>query len=261
MTSVVRPAIPGPSGPLPLTEPHGPPRSGRTALVPNTGRLYVRAKAAFKGEYAIDASVTTDGNEAAARVAYRLSDVIAIYPITPASPMGELADGWSGAGVPNLWGCVPRVVEMQSEGGAAGVLHGAVTTAGLRDDLHGLPGAAAYAPQHVQDRRGTHADGHPRRVPDARHPRPVDLRRPQRRHGRQDHRLCDALLVVGAGRPDLALVAHAATLRSRVPFLHVFDGFRTSHGLNQIDQADDATIRAMIDEALGVTKPRPGTGT
>src|ERR1051326_8200805 len=82
VTSVVRPAIPGPSGPLPLTEPHGPPRSGRTALVPNTGRLYVRAKAAFKGEYAIDASVTTDGNEAAARVAYRLSDVIAIYPIT-----------------------------------------------------------------------------------------------------------------------------------------------------------------------------------
>ena len=74
---------------------------------------------------------TADGNEAAASVAYRLNEVCCIYPITPASPMGELADGWSGAGVPNLWGCVPRVVEMQSEGGAAGVLHGAVTTGGL----------------------------------------------------------------------------------------------------------------------------------
>ncbi len=94
-----------------------------------------------------------DGNEAAARVAHAVSEVIAIYPITPASPMGELADAWSAAGRTNLWGAVPEVIEMQSEAGAAGALHGAVQDGRPGDDVHRVAGAAADAPQHVQDRR------------------------------------------------------------------------------------------------------------
>ncbi len=85
------------------------------------------------------------GNGAAARVAHRLSEVIAIYPITPASPMGELADDWSAAGRPNLWGAVPEVVEMQSEGGAAGAIHGALQAGSPGHDVHRLPGPAADA--------------------------------------------------------------------------------------------------------------------
>ena len=98
-------------------------------------------------------SACVDGNEAAARVAYALSEVIAIYPITPASPMAEHSDDWSAAGRPNLWGLTPDVVEMQSEGGAAGALHGASAEGGAGDDVHGDPGPVADGPQHVQDRR------------------------------------------------------------------------------------------------------------
>ena len=96
---------------------------------------------------------TVDGNEAAASVAYRLNEVCCIYPITPSSPMAELADEWSSQGRPNIWGTVPAVVEMQSEGGAAGALHGALQGGALGDDVHRLPGAAADDPEHVQDRR------------------------------------------------------------------------------------------------------------
>ena len=94
-----------------------------------------------------------DGNEAAAKVAYSLSEVIAIYPITPASAMGELADAWAATGVANLWGAVPEVVELQSEAGAAGTLHGALQTGALAHDLHGIAGSVADAAEHVQDRR------------------------------------------------------------------------------------------------------------
>ena len=97
--------------------------------------------------------IVVDGNEAAARVAHRVSEVIAIYPITPSSPMGELADAWSAAHVPNLWGAVPQVIEMQSEGGAAGALHGALSSRRARHDLHRFAGSAADDPEHVQDRR------------------------------------------------------------------------------------------------------------
>jgi Pyruvate flavodoxin/ferredoxin oxidoreductase, thiamine diP-bdg len=139
-----------------------------------------------------DGWVCVDGNEAAARVAHQLSEVIiAISPITPASTMGELADTWSAAGRPNLWGQVPEVVELQSEAGAAGVLHGAVLKGAL-PHLHRLPGAAADAAQHVQVRRRAVPDGHPRGRPDGRHPRAVDLRRPLRCDGRPPDRLGDA---------------------------------------------------------------------
>ena len=94
-----------------------------------------------------------DGNEAVARVAYRLNEVMAIYPITPATPMGEWADSWAAAGRPNLWGTVPTVVEMQSEAGVAGVVHGALQAGGAVHHLHGVAGAAVDDPQPLQDRR------------------------------------------------------------------------------------------------------------
>ena len=155
--------------------------------------------------------MTLDGNEAAARVAYALSEVIAIYPITPASPMAEHCDDWAAADRPNLWGKVPDVVEMQSEAGAAGALHGALQKGALGDDVHGVAGPPADDPQHVQDRRRADAGGHPRRGAHHRHPRPVDLRRPQRRHARPHDRLGDARRRVGAG---------GARLRARRPRRH-----------------------------------------
>ena len=120
-----------------------------------------------------------DGNEAVARVAHRLSEVIAIYPITPASAMGELADAWSAAGRPNLWGIVPEVIEMQSEAGAAGALHGAVMRGALGHDVHRVAGPAADAAEHVQDRRRAVARGDPRRRPNRRDACALDLRRSQ----------------------------------------------------------------------------------
>ncbi len=96
---------------------------------------------------------TLDGNEAAASVAYRLNELCCIYPITPSSPMAELADEWANEQRPNVWGTVPAVVEMQSEGGAAGALHGALQRWRAGHHVHRLPGPAADDPQHVQDRR------------------------------------------------------------------------------------------------------------
>ena len=191
-----------------------------------------------------------DGNEAAARIAYRTSEVIAIYPITPASTMGELADAWAVAGEANLWGSVPEVVEMQSEGGAAGALHGALQTGALATtftasqglllmipDMFKIAGELTPAVIHVAARAlATHA---------------LSI------FG--DH--SDVMAARGTGfallasssvqeAQDLALVATAATLESRVPFLHFFDGFRTSHELNVIDLVDDATIAALVPDEL-----------
>ena len=152
-----------------------------------------------------DGWVCVDGNEAAARVAHRLSEVIAIYPITPASTMGELADTWSAAGRPNLWGQVPEVVELQiGGGGGRGAARGGAE-GGAGHHLHRLPGPAADAAQHVQDRRRADPDGHPRGRPHGRHPRPVDLRRPLRRDGCPPHRLGDAGRQLGAGGPRFRL--------------------------------------------------------
>jgi pyruvate-ferredoxin/flavodoxin oxidoreductase len=194
--------------------------------------------------------VTIDGNEAAASVAYRCSELCCIYPITPSSPMAELADEWSSRDRPNLWGSVPAVVEMQSEAGAAGALHGALQGGALATTFTASQGLLLMIPNmykiageltpvviHVAARAlatqalsifGDHSDV------------------------MQVRQTGFALLASASVQEahDLALVAHAATLRSRVPFLHFFDGFRTSHELNTIDQLTDDDMRALVPERL-----------
>jgi pyruvate-ferredoxin/flavodoxin oxidoreductase len=194
--------------------------------------------------------VTLDGNEAAASVAHRLSEVCCIYPITPSSPMAELADEWSSRGRPNVWGTVPEVVEMQSEGGAAGALHGALQGGALGTtftasqglllmipNMYKIAGELTAAVVHVAARSlaaqglsifGDHSDV-------------------------MAVRQTGFALLASASvqeAQDLALVAHAATLRTRVPFVHFFDGFRTSHELNTIDALADDDLRALISEDL-----------
>jgi pyruvate-ferredoxin/flavodoxin oxidoreductase len=193
---------------------------------------------------------TIDGNEAAVSVAYRLSELCCIYPITPSSPMAELADLWSSRGRPNLWGAVPVVVEMQSEAGAAGALHGAVQGGALGTTFTGSQGLLLMIPNmykiageltptvlHVAARSlatqalsifGDHSDVMAVRQTGV------------------------ALLCSASAQEahDLALIAHAATLRSRVPFLHFFEGFRTSHELNTVEQLSDDDLRAFVPEEL-----------
>jgi pyruvate-ferredoxin/flavodoxin oxidoreductase len=192
---------------------------------------------------------TIDGNEAVARVAYALNEVIAIYPITPASPMGEWADAWAAAGKKNLWGTVPSVIEMQSEGGAAGAIHGALQTGALATTFTASQGLLLMIPNmfkiageltpavlHVAARSlaaqalsifGDHSD-----VMAAR--------------STGWAMLCSANVQEAQ---DFALIAQAATLESRIPFLHFFDGFRTSHEVAKIEVLTDDLLRAMIDEA------------
>jgi pyruvate-ferredoxin/flavodoxin oxidoreductase len=208
--------------------------------------------------------VVVDANEAVARVAYATSETVAIYPITPASPMGEHADAWAAEQRPNLWGVVPRIVEMQSEGGAAGALHGAIQRGSLATtftasqglllmlpNLYKIAGELSPAVIHVAARTvATHA---------------LSI------FG--DH--SDVMAVRQAGwamlcsasvqeAQDFAAIAHAATLESRVPFLHFFDGFRTSHELNLIEPVDDDALRKLIDDdrvlehrARGLSPERP----
>jgi pyruvate-ferredoxin/flavodoxin oxidoreductase len=194
--------------------------------------------------------ITLDGNEACARVAYQLSDVIAIYPITPSSSMAEAADAWAAEKVPNLWGSVPTVVEMQSEGGAAGAVHGALQGGSLATtftasqglllmipNMYKIAGELTPAVFHVSARAvATHA---------------LSI------FG--DH--SDVMAVRSTGfamlssssvqeAQDLALIAHAASLEARVPFVHFFDGFRTSHEIAKIEPLDPAVVRRMVDERL-----------
>jgi len=182
-------------------------------------------------------------------VAYALSEVIAIYPITPASPMAEHADDWAAAGRPNLWGLVPEVVEMQSEGGAAGALHGALQKGALGTTFTASQGLLLMIPNmfkiageltpaviHVAARTvATHALSIFGDHSDVMHARTTGW----------------AMLAAGSVQEaqDFALVAHAATLRSRVPFLHFFDGFRTSHEINKISLLDDDDLRALVPDA------------
>ncbi|HET7704409.1 MAG TPA: pyruvate:ferredoxin (flavodoxin) oxidoreductase [Candidatus Limnocylindrales bacterium] len=189
-----------------------------------------------------------DGNEAAARIAYALSEVIAIYPITPASPMAEHCDDWSAAERPNLWGQVPEVVEMQSEGGAAGALHGALQKGALATTFTASQGLLLMIPNmfkiageltpavvHVAARSiATHALSIFGDHSDVMHARATGW----------------AMLAAGSVQEahDFALVAHAATLRARVPFVHFFDGFRTSHEVNRIALLEDGDLRALIGE-------------
>ena len=201
--------------------------------------------------------VTIDGNEAAASVAHRLSEVIAIYPITPSSPMGELADEWSAEGRRNIWGTIPRVAEMQSEAGAAGAVHGALQLGSMSTTFTSSQGLLLMIPNlfkiageltpfcmHVAARTiathalsifGDHAD-----VMAAR---------------QTGFAMLSSFSVQQAH--DLALVGHAATLRTRVPFMHFFDGFRTSHEVAKIAMLDDSVLRAMIkDEWVAAHRAR-----
>jgi len=193
--------------------------------------------------------ITVDGNEAAASVAHRLSEVIAIYPITPSSAMGELSDEWSAHGRTNLWGAVPRVVEMQSEAGAAGAVHGALQTGALTTTFTASQGLLLMIPNmykiageltpfcmHVAARAvATHALSIFGDHSDVMGCRQTGF----------------ALLASGSVQEaqDLACVAHAATLETRIPFLHFFDGFRTSHEVAKIEELTDDDLRHMVGEA------------
>ena len=194
--------------------------------------------------------VTIDGNEATASVAHRLNEVIAIYPITPSSNMGEFADEWSAKGKKNLWGSIPLVIEMQSEGGAAGAVHGALQTGSLTTTFTASQGLLLMIPNmykiageltstvfHVAARSiaaqalsifGDHSDV-------------MSVRQ-------------TGFAMISSGSVqeahDFAAIAQAASLKSRVPFLHFFDGFRTSHEVAKIFQLTDEELRAFVDDDL-----------
>jgi pyruvate-ferredoxin/flavodoxin oxidoreductase len=193
-------------------------------------------------------TVILDGNEAAADVAYRLNEVIAIYPITPSSPMGEWSDQWKDEGRKNIWGTIPDVIEMQSEGGAAGALHGALQAGALGTtftasqglllmipNMYKIAGELTAAVIHVAARTvATHALSIFGDHSDVMATRATGF----------------ALLASNSVQEasDFALIAQAATLESRLPFLHFFDGFRTSHEVNMIVPLSDADLHAIVDE-------------
>jgi len=209
-------------------------------------------------------TVTIDGNEAAAHVAHKVSEVIAIYPITPSSAMGEWADQWSAEGRKNIWGTVPLVVEMQSEGGAAGAVHGALQTGSLSTTFTASQGLLLMIPNMYKiagELTSTVFHIAARSV--AAHALSIF----------GDH--SDVMAARSAGWAmlasnsvqevmDFALIAHAATLEARLPFVHFFDGFRTSHEVMKIEELSDDDVRAMIDDELvrahrarGLTPERP----
>jgi pyruvate:ferredoxin (flavodoxin) oxidoreductase, homodimeric len=191
-----------------------------------------------------------DGNEAAARVAYALNEVIAIYPITPASNMGEWADDWAAQKRPNLWGTIPSVVEMESEAGAAGAVHGALQTGSLATtftasqglllmipNMYKIAGELTPAVFHVAARSlATHALSIFGDHSDVMAARATGWAM-----------LCSSSVQEAH---DFALIAQAATLESRIPFLHFFDGFRTSHEIAKVTLLSDAQMRSMIDLEL-----------
>ena len=194
--------------------------------------------------------LTVDANEGVANVAYRLNEVMAIYPITPSSPMAEFCDQWASENRKNLWGTIPSIVELQSEGGAVGSVHGALQTGSLATTFTASQGLLLMIPNmfkiagelepavfHVTARAiATHA---------------LSI------FG--DHSDIMACRSTGWGMlgsasvqeaVDFALIAQAATLRSRIPFVHFFDGFRTSHEVQKIEMLTDADLRALIDDKL-----------
>ena len=193
---------------------------------------------------------TIDGNEAAAYVAYRLNEAMAIYPITPSSPIAEWCDQWASEGKKNLWGTIPGIVEMQSEGGAVGAVHGMLQTGSMSTTFTASQGLLLMIPNmfkiagellptvfHVTARTvATHA---------------LSIFGD---HG--DIMACRSTgwAMLGAASVqetmDCALIAQAATLRSRIPFIHFFDGFRTSHEVSKIEMLDEAVLRALIDDKL-----------
>jgi len=194
--------------------------------------------------------VTIDGNEATASIAHRTNEICAIYPITPSSNMGEFADDWSAIKRKNIWGTVPLVIEMQSEGGASGAVHGALQTGALTTTFTASQGLLLMIPNmfkiageltstvfHVSARSvATHALSIFGDHSDVMAVRQTGW----------------AMLPSGSVQEahDMALIAQAATLEARVPFLHFFDGFRTSHEVDKIEQLNDDDLRTMIDDEL-----------
>ncbi|HNT87099.1 MAG TPA: pyruvate:ferredoxin (flavodoxin) oxidoreductase, partial [Candidatus Hydrogenedentes bacterium] len=193
---------------------------------------------------------TLDGNEAVAKVAYMVNDVAAIYPITPSSPMGEWMDQWAAEGQKNLWGCVPHVVEMQSEAGAAATAHGALQTGSLTTTFTASQGLLLMIPNMFKIAGElTPTVFHVTARTVAAHALSIF----------GDHGDVMAVRSTGFGllasnsvqeAHDLALIAHAATLEARVPFVHFFDGFRTSHEVNKIEELVEDDMHALIDEEL-----------
>src|SRR5471030_2223903 len=193
---------------------------------------------------------TIDGNTAVAHIAYRVNEVCAIYPITPSSTMAELADEWSSGGQPNLWGNVPVVQEMQSEGGAAGTVHGALQAGALTTTFTSSQGLLLMLPNmfkiageltpavfHIAARTlathalsifGDHSDVMAARTTGWAMLASASVQEAQ----------------------DMAMLAQMATLHSRIPFMHFFDGFRTSHEVNKLDLLFEEEVRALIDEDL-----------
>ncbi len=202
-----------------------------------------------------------DGNEAAARIAHLTSEVIAIYPITPSSTMGELADAWSAAGQKNIWGMVPQVIEMQSEAGAAGAVHGSLQAGALTTTFTASQGLLLKLPNmfkiageltpavfHIAARTlATHALSIFGDHSDVMAARTTGF----------------ALLAAASVQEaqDMAMIAHMSTLKARVPFLHFFDGFRTSHEVNKIELLFEEDVRALIDEDAGRARTASGRST
>src|SRR5260370_19117478 len=194
------------------------------------------------------AMAIVDGNEAAASVAYRLSEVVAIYPITPSSNMGELADQWMVEGRRNIWGAVPQVVEMQSEGGAAGALHGALQAGCLGTTFTASQGLLLMIPNMYKIAGElTPAVIHVAARAVATHALSIFGDHSDVMAVRQTGFALLASCTVQEAH-DMAAIAHAATLEARIPFLHFFDGFRTSHELNNLSLLSDDDLRAVIDE-------------
>jgi pyruvate-ferredoxin/flavodoxin oxidoreductase len=194
--------------------------------------------------------IMIDGNEATASVAHRLSEVIAIYPITPSSGMGEFADEWSAKSKKNLWGTTPLVIEMQSEGGAAGAVHGALQTGALTTTFTASQGLLLMIPNMYKIAGElTSTVFHVAARAIAAHALSIYGDHQDVMAVRQTGW---ALLSSGSVQEahDFAAIAMAATLKARVPFLHFFDGFRTSHEVNKIFQLTDEELRSLMDDDL-----------
>src|SRR3954468_6916089 len=208
--------------------------------------------------------ITVDGNEATASVAYRVSETIAMYPITPSSTMAELCDEWASRGMKNLWGDIPEIAEMQSEAGAAGAVHGALQAGSLATTFTASQGLLLMIPNmykiageltpftmHVTARAlATHALSIFGDHSDVMACRQTGFAMLASNSVQEAH--------------DMAAVAHAATLLSRIPFLHFFDGFRTSHEVAKIEALSDDDLRSLISEeavaahrARALTPDRP----
>jgi pyruvate-ferredoxin/flavodoxin oxidoreductase len=200
--------------------------------------------------------ITVDGNEAAASVAHRSNEVIAIYPITPSTAMGELADEWSSKGRRNIWNTVPSIVEMQSEAGVAGAVHGALQAGSLSTtftasqglllmipNLYKIAGELTPFAMHVTARTvATHALSIFGDHSDVMACRQTGMAMLASDSVQEAH--------------DFALIAQAATLRSRVPFMHFFDGFRTSHEVAKIEALSDDDLKALLPDELIATHRR-----